>query len=1435
MAVEAATIEVTLPAMGESVTEGTILQWHKQEGETIEADEIIVEVSTDKVDAEVPSPASGTIVKIHFAEGDTVQVGSVLAEIAVGAGDGGTVDGSSGNGSSPSIAEEPPVVEAPGEVVDITTPAGGESVTEGTILEWAVKVGDVVGDGDTVVEISTDKVDMELPAPAAGTITEILADEGATVVVGQVIARLQLGSGNGASATAPSDGQGTATGDGAASGAPAAVPDGTKASAVAARAAAVEGVDLAGVAGTGPQGRITKGDVLDAKANGGTSVAAADGAAATGRRTVLKGAAAMLARYMDESREIPTATSFRTITVTTMDARRKQLKEAGQKVSFTHLIAYAIALSAQQDMPVMSHHFDTVDGKPTRIDDDAVNLGIAVDVEKKDGTRTLMVPVIRDAGRLSFSDFKAAFDALIAKARENKLGADDLVGANVQLTNPGGIGTIASVPRLMKGNGTIVATGSIAYPVGLGSIGDMIGAEKVMTMTSTYDHRVIQGAESGRFLQVVEGYLQGENGFYDGVFASLGAALGPAPAPPAPAAAAAAARESRSVERRANVIDEELLQAVQAATSLLKAHRTHGHLAARLDPLGTEPEGDPALDPDTVGLTPELMAKIPAKILRMHVPGATLADALPHLRETYCGTIAYEIEHIASHRQRTWLRQKIEGGEYRKPLTTEEQKALLTRLVEVDAFERFMHKAYLGQKQFSIEGLDMTVPMIDEMIQLAAAHGAREVVVGMAHRGRLNVLAHNLGRPYETIFAEFEGASTLEAVTTIPQGGTGDVKYHHGAQGSYQLPGGDTILVNLESNPSHLEFVHPVVVGAARAAQTTRQGPHAHRDTDAAMPIVLHGDAAFPGQGVVAESLNLQALDGYKVGGTLHLVTNNQVGFTTDPEDARSTRWASDVAKGYDVPIIHVNADDVQACIHAVRLAFAYREEFGHDFVIDLIGYRRFGHNEADEPAYTQPEMYAHIKAHKRAAELWAERMVGDGTITQEEVEAQRQAIWDRLTALHQDLKSKIKAAEASGGVTQQTGEYQLDRSPSPDVPTAVSRERLITLNDELLTTPEGFTVHPKLVKQLERRRVALGPDGGIDWAHAEQLAYASLLTEGTPIRLTGQDVERGTFSQRHLVLHDAKTGQTVCPIQSLPGALAPLELHNSPLSEIACLGFEYGYSAEAPETLVLWEAQFGDFANSTQVIIDQFIISGLAKWGQTSRLTLLLPHGYEGSGPEHSSARIERFLQLAAEGNIRVANLTTPAQYFHLLRRQARITKQRPLVIFTPKSLLRLPQATNRVEHLAESKFFPVLGEPRVPIEKVTRLVLCTGKIYYDLVSHPNRADNEGVAIGRIELLYPFPEGQVLELINTYPNLKEVVWVQEEPRNMGARAHMSPRLLQVLPDHLAFGYIGRPERASPGEGYPAAHTAEQNRILRTALDLSVPVSMYPIKTPGER
>jgi 2-oxoglutarate dehydrogenase E1 component len=1463
MAVDTSTVQVVMPAMGDSVAEGTVLEWHKHEGDTVSADETIVEISTDKVDAEVPSPASGTITRIHAAEGDTVAVGALLAEIATNGDAAAGAAPAAGNGTAtadsgtPVSGESPPATpeeavagaateaegvaaaeQVTGETIDIVTPTGGESVTEGTILEWSVKVGDAVKDGDTVVEISTDKVDMELPAPANGTITEILFDEGDTVTVGQVIARMSAGarasggrapSGNGGStaSTAPSAPAGSAgptpgtptVGNGAAS----------NASPIARRVAAAEGVDLSSVQGTARGGRITKADVLN-HGNGSPPTPAAPPAGAQ----LIKGGGAALARYMDQSRSIPTATSFRTMTVTTLDERRKQLKNGGKKVSFTHLIAYAIARVATDDMPVMAHHFEEIEGKPYRHDDGAVNLGLAVDVEKKDGTRTLMVPVIRDAGRMSFAQFLDAYNALVDKARTNTLTADDLTGGNLTLTNPGGIGTIASVPRLMVGQGTIVATGSIAYPVGLERVGPIIGADKVMTMTSTYDHRIIQGAESGRFLQRLEALLGGDESFYDDVFADLGVALPELPPPPAPAATATATRAATPAIDASPAHDEELMMAVQAATSLLKAHRTHGHLAARLDPLGRESEGDPALDPAPLGLTPEVMAQIPAHVLRMYVPGATLADALPHLRETYCGTIAYEIEHIASHRQRLWLREAIESGQFRRPLTNDEQKALLKRLTEVDAFERFMHKAYLGQKQFSVEGLDMTVPMLDELIQLSATRGAREVVLGMAHRGRLNVLAHNLGRPYDSIFAEFEGSSTLEPITTLPQGGTGDVKYHHGAQGSYSLQGGESIIVRLESNPSHLEFVAPVAAGATRAAQTTRQGPHAHQDTNAAIPVILHGDAAFPGQGVVAETLNLQALDGYTVGGTIHLIQNNQVGFTTDPDDSRSTTYASDLAKGFDVPIIHVNSDDVAACVSAVRLAFAFRQEFGHDVMIDLIGYRRFGHNEADEPAYTQPEMYQVIKKHPSVRELFARQLVDQGVVSEQESTEMTDEVWSLLSDSHQQLKERMAAAK---GVEHETGEYQLDRTPSPEVKTAVAEDRLKVLNEELLTVPDGFTVHPKLVKQLEQRREAVTNGEGFVWAHAEALAFATLLTEGIPIRLTGQDTERGTFSQRHLVLHDPKTGQEHCAMQHLPGALSPMELHNSPLSEMACVGFEYGYSQEGPETLVLWEAQFGDFVNGAQVIIDQFITSGLAKWGQTSRLTLLLPHAYEGSGPEHSSARLERFLQLAAEGNIRVANPTTPAQYFHLLRRQARIAKQRPLVVMTPKSLLRLPQAASRLDDLVEGRFQPVLGDPKADPAEVTRLVLCTGKIYYDLLSTKakDEAASQHVAIGRVELLYPFPQAEVLDVVARYPKLQEVVWVQEEPRNMGARAYMSPRLLQVLPENLTFGYIGRPERAASGEGYPIAHATEQHRILATALDLKQTVSQFPRKLPGER
>ncbi|HZL55179.1 MAG TPA: multifunctional oxoglutarate decarboxylase/oxoglutarate dehydrogenase thiamine pyrophosphate-binding subunit/dihydrolipoyllysine-residue succinyltransferase subunit [Solirubrobacteraceae bacterium] len=1420
------TTQVVMPTMGDSVTEGTILEWHKAEGDHVTADETLVEISTDKVDAEVAAPVEGTVVKIHAAEGETVGVGALLAEIATN-GDAPAPgdDAPAPAADTPAPAAETAAAEtsaaanpsagSAGTTIDIVTPAAGESVTEGTILDWTVAVGDTVAAGDTVVEISTDKVDVELPAPVGGTITELLAAPGETVTVGQVIGRM---SSTGAS-TATANGAIT-PGSKASESPPApeepapADDNGTKATPVARRTAQALGVQLGSLAGSGPAGRILKADVL----------AAADGAqAAPAKATALRGGAAMLAHYMDESLSIPTATSFRTIVVSALEGRRIQLKEAGARVSFTHLIAFAIA-RAGAELGVMANHYEEIDGKPQRIDDGAVNLGLAVDVAKKDGSRTLMVPVIRDAAALEFKQFLAAYDALVEKARTNTLSADDLVGANITLTNPGGIGTIASVPRLMPGQGTIVATGSIAYPVGLGEVGEQIGAQKVMTLTSTYDHRVIQGAQSGQFLARIDALLRGADGFYEDVFAALEVPLAALPPRTAPLQVVAASGPSTN---------EELLQAAATANALVRSLRTHGHLAAKLDPLGSPPQGDPALDPQSIGLPTVLMAQIPSKLLHMFVPGETLAESFPRLREVYCGTIAYQIEHIASHQQRRWLREKIEGGAFRQPLHPEEQRALLKRLIEVDALERFMHRTYLGQHQFSIEGVDMTVPMLDEMIRLSRGGGAREVVIGMAHRGRLNVLAHNLGRPYETIFAEFEGASTLEAVTTIPQGGTGDVKYHHGAQGNYELADGSSIQVNLESNPSHLEYVSPVVMGATRAAQHSWEGTRADLDTTSAVPIMIHGDAAFPGQGVLAETLNLQTLDGYTVGGSLHLITNNQTGFTTDPDDARSTHWASDMAKGFDIPIIHVNADDVEACISAVRLAFAYREKWGHDVLIDLIGYRRFGHNESDEPAYTQPQMYNLIAGKKRVWELWADDLISRKVVTPGEVDVTRDGAWGELTARHQRLQEQIAELRESGSPGPHTEEYHLDRSASPEVDTEVGEALLRDIDENLVRVPAGFTIHPKLLRQFDRRRGAL--DGAIDWSHAEALAYGSLLAEGSPIRLTGQDTERGTFSQRHLVLHDAINGQTVCPISQLPTSHAPFELHNSPLSEVGCMGFEYGYSQESPETLVLWEAQFGDFVNGAQVIVDQFIVSGLAKWGQTSRLTLLLPHGYEGSGPEHSSARLERFLALAAEGNLRVANPTTPAQYFHLLRRQAKIVKQRPLIVMTPKSLLRLPQATSSLAELTDGRFEPVLAERFGDDSKVTRLILCTGKIYYDLVGHPDRVGNDAIAVGRVELLYPFPENELLEIIARYPNLTEIAWVQEEPRNMGARAFMSPRLLQILPAELEYGYIGRAERASPGEGYPAAHALEQSRIVRTALDLSVALSQYPVKTPGER
>ena len=1127
----------------------------------------------------------------------------------------------------------------------------------------------------------------------------------------------------------------------------------------------------------------------------------------------IKGPAAKLVANMNESLTVPTATTFRELPVAVLEAQRLRLNAGLQaarrpeKLSFTHLIAYAI-VQATKRQPVMGHTLAVRDGTPHRVQPEGIGLGLAVDVQRKDGSRGLVVPAIKRADTMDFAAFHSAYEGLVEKARSNKLMPDDFAGATMSLTNPGGLGTVASVPRLMAGQGSIIAVGAIGYPAEFSTLSDErlreLGISKVMTVTSTYDHRIIQGAESGAFLGIVDRLLQGEEGFFDLIAESL--ELSPE--------SYQVARAAPGLKPSREPAAPEMLYHVAAAMALVKAFRMHGHLAARLDPLGTDPIGDPALDPATLGLTPEVMATIPSKVLRTAVPGQTLAESLPYLQATYCGTMAYEIEHISTHEERVWLREKIESGAYRKPPTADQQRWLLHRLTEVEALERFLHKAYLGQKRFSIEGVDMLVPMLDHTIEHAAAAGGRDVVLGMAHRGRLNVLAHTVGRPYETIFAEFEGGRHVEGGQLTPEGGTGDVKYHHGADGIYVTQGGKTITVTLSPNPSHLEFVGPVVDGGARAKQTQRRGREAHHDGTVALPVIIHGDAAFAGQGVVAETLNLGSLAGYRTGGTLHIITNNQVGFTTDMEDARSTRYASDLAKGFDIPIIHVNADDPEACLSAVRLAMAYRDRFRQDLLIDLVGYRRHGHNEGDEPAYTQPLMYERIKNLPSARELYAGALVAAGVVTREEADREAADAYQRLVDIQQGFKASMGVARPAP-----------NEPPKPpvvsrqEVETALPAEFLKSLNQQLLTWPEGFSVHPKLQKQLERRRTAMGPQGGIDWAHAETLALASLLTEGVPVRLTGQDTERGTFSQRHMVLHDVNTGAVWTPIRRLPDALAPMELHNSPLSELATLGFEYGYSAAAPEVLVLWEAQFGDFINGGQVIVDQFLSAGLSKWGLTTRLTLLLPHGYEGQGPEHSSARLERFLQLAAEGNIRVANCTTPAQYFHLLRRQARRSRQRPLIIMTPKSLLRLPQAGSRLEELSAGTFRPVLDDPWAAGQTggISRVVLCSGKIYYELLGEAEKMEGRP-AIIRLEQLYTFPWEETRAILGHYRGAKTIVWAQEEPRNMGAWRYLEPKLHELLPAGAELEYVGRPERASPAEGYPAAHSAEQSRIISEAL-----------------
>ncbi|HEX6536781.1 MAG TPA: 2-oxoglutarate dehydrogenase E1 component [Gemmatimonadaceae bacterium] len=852
--------------------------------------------------------------------------------------------------------------------------------------------------------------------------------------------------------------------------------------------------------------------------------------------------------------------------------------------------------------------------------------------------------------------------------------------------------------------------------------------------------------------------------------------------------------------------DATYLRKVAGAAGLVQAIRQYGHLDVQLDPLGSPPLGAAELKPEFHGITEQDLATIPGAALGFDAD-ATAADAVARLRRLYSSTLGFEFEHIEEEAERDWFRRVIEQGEMRRTMTPEEKKAVLHRLTEVDGLERFLGRAYQGYKRFSIEGTDALVPMIDIAVERAATMGAREVVIGMAHRGRINVLAHVLRKPIATIFGEFEGKHPISNAASD----TGDVKYHLGFRTEYEVAGGESVHVMLVPNPSHLEFVDPVVEGVARALQRVRGAAPGTLDPASVLPILVHGDSAFPGEGVVAETFNLSHLRGYTTGGTLHVISNNQVGFTTDPRDARSTYYASDLAKGFEVPIVHVNGDDAEACAAAVWLALAYRERFGKDFLIDLVGYRRHGHNETDEPAYTQPRLYAAIKSHPAPREVWGKRLVEEGVVTAEDVariDAEVQSAFERVHA-------QVKAGTANA--PDHVPGDQRGATDGEQIETAVKADQLIALNERMLTWPADFHPIAKLARQLERRRAAVGEKGGIDWGHAEALAWASLLVQGVSIRVTGQDTERGTFSHRQAVLHDPETGATYAPLAHIPAAAGAFEIYNSPLSEVAVLGFEYGYSVAAADTLVQWEAQFGDFANVAQPVIDQFIVSDRAKWGQDSALVLLLPHGYEGQGPEHSSARLERFLQLAAENNVRVAYPSTPAQYFHILRRQALAAERRPLVLMQPKSLLRLPVAASHLDDLATGGFRAVIDDPRegVAPDQVRRLVLCTGKIYYDLIA---QEPSSQVAIARVEQLYPWPHDAIAALLDRYSAVEDVVWAQEEPKNMGAWTFVAPRLRAAVGNTMPIRYIGRPERASPAEGYASSHNEQQAAIVAAAL-----------------
>jgi 2-oxoglutarate dehydrogenase E1 component len=1118
----------------------------------------------------------------------------------------------------------------------------------------------------------------------------------------------------------------------------------------------------------------------------------------------LRGMAKALAANMDVSLTVPTATSVRTIPAKLLIDNRIVInnhlrRSRGGKVSFTHLIGWAL-IQALKKFPSQNVYYDEVDGKPSVVAPAHVNLGIAIDLPKPDGTRALLVPSIKRADTMGFGEYLSAYEDLVAKARANKLTAADFQGTTLSLTNPGGIGTVHSVPRLMKGQGCIIGAGALEYPAEFQGASNHtlneLAIGKTITLTSTYDHRVIQGAGSGEFLKIVHGLLIGEDHFYEDIFAELRI-----PYDPIHWATDISVDLASAVDKTARVQE------------LINAFRVRGHLMADIDPLEYVQRSHPDLDIASHGLTfwdldrEFVTGKFGTKRQML------LRDILGVLRDSYCRTTGVEYMHIQDPAQREWFQQKLERP-YEKP-THDEQLRILGKLNQAEAFETFLQTKYVGQKRFSLEGGESLIALLDTILQGAAAEGLDEVAIGMAHRGRLNVLTNIAGKTYGQIFREFEGTTDPKSVQ-----GSGDVKYHLGTEGTFTAADGTEIPVYIAANPSHLEANDGVLEGIARAKQDRRPA-----GTFLTLPILVHGDAAMAGQGVVVETLQMSQLRAYRTGGTIHVNINNQIGFTTSPNDARSSIYSTDVAKTIQAPIFHVNGDDPEAVVRVAELAFAYRQQFKRDVVIDLICYRRRGHNEGDDPSMTQPLMYNLIEAKRSVRRLYTEALVGRGDITQEEFEEAHRDFQDRLerafmeTHAAQTSSIPVITQDMTEAVADDLGKPESvqtddDASGEPET-TGVSETVIHTIGDAFDNPPAGFTVHPKL-KQLLGKRLEMSRNGGIDWGFGELLALGSLLLEGTPVRLAGQDSRRGTFVSRHAVLHDRNNGQEWLPLANLSDNQARFWIYDSLLSEYAAMGFEYGYSVERPDALVLWEAQFGDFADGAQIIIDEFITSAEQKWGQRSSLVLLLPHGYEGQGPDHSSARIERYLQMCAENNMTVARPSTPASYFHLLRRQAYARPRKPLIVFTPKSMLRLRGATSDVPEFTSGRFEPVIDDPRqLDKSAVRRVLVVAGKLYYDLANELDKNPDPSIALVRIEQYYPLPAEQLRNALAGYPNA-EIVWAQDEPENQGAWPYLA--LETAKNDIGPFGVVSRPASASPAAGSAKRHAQEQSILIAAAL-----------------